>query len=45
MRIRAPIEVTLDRTAMEKVDPKNVSMSVMSAVRRETASPVLSFAK
>ena len=41
----APIDVTVERTAMEKVEPKNVSISVMSAVSRETASPVLSFEK
>ena len=41
----APIDVTQDRTAIEKVDPKNVSISVTSAVSRDTASPVLSFEK
>ena len=41
----AKIEVTIERIAIEKVDPKNVSSSVTSAVSRETASPVLSLAK
>ena len=41
----APIDVTNERTAIEKVDPKNVSISVTSAVSRETASPVLSLEK
>ena len=41
----APIDVTSERTAIEKVEPKNVSISVTSAVRRETASPVFSFEK
>ena len=41
----APSDVTAERTAIEKVDPKNVSISVMSAVSRDTASPVLSLEK
>jgi len=45
IRINAPIDVTIERTAIEKLDPKKVSISVTSAVERETASPVFSFEK
>ena len=45
IRPSAPSEVTVERTAIEKVEPKKVSISVTSAVRRETASPVRSLAK
>ena len=45
IRINAPTDVTKERTAIEKVEPKKVSISVTSAVSRETASPVFSFEK
>ncbi len=38
----AKTEVTMERMAIEKVEPKNVSSKVTSAVSRDTASPVFS---